>query len=95
MFYVAERIGLDGKPFRMLKLRTMVVDADAQLKALIAQNDSPGEVLFKMREDPRITAVGKVLRRYSIDELPQFFNVLKHDMSIVGPRPPLRPEVET
>jgi exopolysaccharide biosynthesis polyprenyl glycosylphosphotransferase len=95
VFYVAERIGLDGKPFRMLKFRTMVVDAETRLSALTAQNDSPGAVLFKMREDPRITSVGKLLRRYSIDELPQFINVLKHDMSVVGPRPPLRPEVET
>jgi exopolysaccharide biosynthesis polyprenyl glycosylphosphotransferase len=95
VFYVAERIGLDGKPFRMLKFRTMVVDAEARLAALVAQNDSPGAVLFKMREDPRITAVGKLLRRYSIDELPQFVNALKGDMSVVGPRPPLRPEVET
>jgi lipopolysaccharide/colanic/teichoic acid biosynthesis glycosyltransferase len=79
----------------MLKLRTMVADADAQLPELSDQNDSPGGVRFKMRDDPRITPVGKILRRYSIDELPQFINVLKQEMSVVGPRPPLRREVDT
>jgi exopolysaccharide biosynthesis polyprenyl glycosylphosphotransferase len=95
IFYAAERIGLDGKPFTMLKMRTMVANADVQLHTLIDQNESSGAVLFKMRDDPRITPIGKVLRRYSIDEIPQFLNVLKHDMSVVGPRPPLRPEVAT
>jgi len=95
VFYAAERIGLDGQPFTMQKLRTMVADAEAQLEKLADQNESPGEVLFKIRDDPRITAVGKVLRRYSLDELPQFINVLKQEMSIVGPRPPLRCEVDT
>ncbi|OIN80658.1 sugar transferase [Mycobacterium malmoense] len=87
VFYVADRLGLDRKPFRMLKLRTMVEDADAQLYMLAVGHESPGAVLFKMRDDPRITPVGRVLRRYSIDELPQFINVLKNDMSVVGPRP--------
>jgi exopolysaccharide biosynthesis polyprenyl glycosylphosphotransferase len=95
VFYAAERIGLDGQPFTMLKLRTMVADADAQLDKLAHQNESPGAVLFKIRNDPRITAVGKILRRYSLDELPQFINVLKQQMSVVGPRPPLRREVDT
>lgn len=95
VFYASERIGLDGQPFTMLKLRTMVADADAQLEKLAAQNESPGAVLFKIRDDPRITPVGKLLRRYSIDELPQFINVLKQEMSVVGPRPPLRREVDT
>lgn len=95
VFYAAERIGLDGRPFTMLKLRTMVEDADTRIEALTALNESGGGVLFKMREDPRITSVGKILRRYSIDELPQFINVLRKDMSIVGPRPPLRREVAT
>lgn len=95
VFYAAERIGLDGRPFTMLKLCTMDADADAQLHMLVDQNDSPGGVLFKIREDPRITPLGKILRRCSIDELPQFINVLKQEMSIVGPRPPLRREVET
>ena len=94
VFYAAERIGLDGQPFTMQKLRTMVADAEAQLEKLADQNESPGAVLFKIRDDPRITAVGKVLRRYSLDELPQFINVLKQEMSVVGPRPPLRCEVD-
>jgi exopolysaccharide biosynthesis polyprenyl glycosylphosphotransferase len=95
MFYAAERIGLDGKPFTMFKLRTMIVGADIQRHSLTDLNESPGAVLFKMQNDPRITPIGKILRRYSVDEIPQFLNVLKNDMSIVGPRPPLRPEVET
>ncbi len=72
VFYAAERIGLDGQPFRMLKLRTMVAGADSQIGKLAALNESAGAVLFKIRDDPRITPVGKILRRYSIDELPQF-----------------------
>jgi exopolysaccharide biosynthesis polyprenyl glycosylphosphotransferase len=95
VFYSAERIGLDGNPFTMFKLRTMVEGADNQLHTLIDQNESPGSVLFKMQDDPRVYPVGRVLRKYSIDELPQFLNVLRNNMSIVGPRPPLGPEVET
>jgi len=95
VFYAAERIGLDGQPFTMLKLRTMVTDADEQLEKLADLNESQGAVLFKIRDDPRITTVGKILRRYSLDELPQFINVLKQEMSVVGPRPPLGREVET
>lgn len=94
VFYPSERIGIDGKPFRMLKFRTMVDGADTQIEHLLALNESAGGVLFKMREDPRVTPVGKILRRFSIDELPQFINVLKGDMSVVGPRPPLRREVD-
>ncbi|WP_264016594.1 sugar transferase [Mycolicibacterium confluentis] len=94
VFYSAERIGIDGQPFAMLKFRTMVRDADKQLDLLIAQNESDGGVLFKMKNDPRITQVGRFLRRFSLDELPQFINVLRRDMSVVGPRPPLRREVE-
>jgi exopolysaccharide biosynthesis polyprenyl glycosylphosphotransferase len=93
VFYPSERIGLDGKPFTMLKFRTMVDGADRQIPQLLALNESEGGVLFKMREDPRVTSVGKILRRFSIDELPQFINVLKQDMSVVGPRPPLPREV--
>jgi len=93
VFYPSERIGLDGKPFTMLKFRTMVDRADEQVQQLLALNESDGGVLFKIREDPRITSVGKILRRLSIDELPQFINVLKQDMSVVGPRPPLPREV--
>jgi exopolysaccharide biosynthesis polyprenyl glycosylphosphotransferase len=95
VFYRSERIGLDGKPFQMIKFRTMVEDADKQVEALEALNESAGGVLFKIRRDPRVTRVGGILRRYSIDELPQFFNVLRRDMSVVGPRPPLRREVDT
>lgn len=95
VFYRSERIGLDGKPFQMIKFRTMVDGADKQVDALDALNESAGGVLFKIRQDPRVTKVGRVLRRYSIDELPQFFNVLRRDMSVVGPRPPLRREVDT
>jgi exopolysaccharide biosynthesis polyprenyl glycosylphosphotransferase len=93
VFYPSERIGLDGKPFMMVKFRTMVDGADKQIDQLLSLNESNGGMLFKIREDPRVTAVGKVLRRFSIDELPQFFNVLKQDMSVVGPRPPLQREV--
>jgi exopolysaccharide biosynthesis polyprenyl glycosylphosphotransferase len=94
VFYTSERIGIDGRPFSMVKFRTMVQDVDRQLVSLLASNESDG-VLFKMKEDPRITRVGSFLRRYSLDELPQFINVLLDDMSVVGPRPPLRREVES
>jgi exopolysaccharide biosynthesis polyprenyl glycosylphosphotransferase len=93
VFYKAERIGIDGKPFMMFKFRTMVEDADKELANLLGANECDG-LLFKMRNDPRITPVGGFLRRFSIDELPQFINVLRQDMSVVGPRPPLRREVE-
>ncbi|MDB5541435.1 MAG: polyprenyl glycosylphosphotransferase [Devosia sp.] len=93
LFYCSERIGIDGQPFSMLKLRTMVDEADKQLASLLGNNESDG-LLFKIRDDPRITPVGRVLRRFSIDELPQFINVLRQEMSVVGPRPPLRREVE-
>jgi len=93
VFYSSERIGIDGEPFPMLKFRTMVPGADKQLPSLLYANESDG-LLFKIRNDPRITPVGRVLRRFSIDELPQFINVLRCEMSVVGPRPPLRREVE-
>ncbi|MDI9935381.1 sugar transferase [Rhodococcus sp. IEGM 1351] len=93
VFYKSERVGLDGRPFPMLKFRSMVVDADKQVAALMTANEGAG-VLFKIREDPRVTRVGGVLRKYSLDELPQFLNVLRREMSVVGPRPPLRREVE-
>lgn len=94
VFYRSQRIGLDGNPFEMIKFRTMVVGADQQVESLSSINESIGGVLFKIKEDPRVTSVGRLLRRYSIDELPQFFNVLRRDMSVVGPRPPLRREVD-
>jgi exopolysaccharide biosynthesis polyprenyl glycosylphosphotransferase len=93
VFYRSERIGLDGQPFQMIKFRTMVAGADRMVDALAALNDSDGGVLFKIRSDPRVTPVGRILRKYSIDELPQFINVLTRDMSVVGPRPPLAREV--
>jgi exopolysaccharide biosynthesis polyprenyl glycosylphosphotransferase len=93
VFYPSERIGLDGKPFTMMKFRTMVDGADSQIQDMLTLNESSGGVLFKMRQDPRVTGVGRMLRRFSIDELPQFINVLKQDMSVVGPRPPVRREV--
>jgi exopolysaccharide biosynthesis polyprenyl glycosylphosphotransferase len=87
-----ERTGLRGRPFTLLKFRTMVVGADQQLASLRDRNEADGP-LFKLRQDPRVTRVGAVLRRYSIDELPQLWNVLKGEMSLVGPRPPLADEV--
>ncbi len=95
VFYRQERIGLDGNPFEMIKFRTMVDGADKMVGKLAALNQSEGGVLFKIRQDPRVTPVGKFLRKYSIDELPQFINVLKRDMSVVGPRPPLASEVKS
>jgi exopolysaccharide biosynthesis polyprenyl glycosylphosphotransferase len=93
VFYTSERIGLDSKPFRMIKFRSMVVDADQQLLEVAHLNNCDG-LLFKARCDPRVTSVGRFLRRYSLDELPQFINVLRRDMSVVGPRPPLPTEAE-
>ena len=94
VFYLSERIGIDGKPFTMMKFRTMAEGADRQIDHLLALNESAGGMLFKIRQDPRVTPVGRILRRFSIDELPQFINVLKGDMSVVGPRPPLPREVD-
>jgi exopolysaccharide biosynthesis polyprenyl glycosylphosphotransferase len=87
------RIGRDGKPFTMLKFRSMFADAEQRLDELRVLSDHGDGVLFKLRGDPRITAVGKRLRRYSLDELPQLINVLRGQMSLVGPRPPLPSEV--
>ncbi len=94
VFYRSERIGLNGEPFGMLKFRSMRQDADKVRMGLLDLNQGAGP-LFKMRDDPRVTPLGKVLRRFSLDELPQLFNVLTGQMSIVGPRPPLRDEVNT
>ncbi len=91
--YRQQRVGKDGKPFTILKFRTMVVGADRHRAKLLAGNEAAGP-LFKMRRDPRVTPIGAVLRRFSIDELPQLVNVLRGTMSLVGPRPPLPKEVE-
>ena len=87
------RVGKDGQPFRMYKFRTMVVDAEQRREELLDSNDSDG-VLFRLRKDPRVTAVGAHLRRWSVDELPQLFNVFLGHMSLVGPRPALPDEAE-
>ncbi|MCX5122394.1 sugar transferase [Streptomyces sp. NBC_00347] len=91
-FYRQRRIGRDGVPFVMWKFRTMVVDADAQKAELSGANENDG-LMFKMRRDPRVTRVGRLLRRTSMDELPQLINVVAGNMSLVGPRPPLPEEV--
>jgi exopolysaccharide biosynthesis polyprenyl glycosylphosphotransferase len=93
VFYRQQRVGRDGQTFGMLKFRSMVSGADQLISGLSARSDGNG-ILFKMRADPRVTRVGKVLRRYSLDELPQLINVVRGDMSLVGPRPPLPTEVE-
>jgi exopolysaccharide biosynthesis polyprenyl glycosylphosphotransferase len=92
VLYRQERVGVNGRSFTMYKFRSMVVDADRQVDALQTQNISDG-LLFKMRADPRVTPVGRLLRRLSLDELPQLLNVLGGSMSLVGPRPPLPAEV--
>lgn len=92
VFFVQERSGLHGRPFPMFKFRTMVMDAEKRLAELQAKNEMSGPV-FKMKHDPRITRIGRVLRKTSIDELPQLWNVLRGDMSLVGPRPPIPAEV--
>lgn len=93
IFYVAHRIGLNGKPFGFIKFRSMYMNADKMKDQLLEQNESADGVIFKMKNDPRVTKIGRIIRRFSIDELPQLINVLKGDMSLVGPRPPLPREV--
>ncbi|MGN1207467.1 MAG: sugar transferase, partial [Eubacteriales bacterium] len=85
--YVSTRIGKNGKPFRFYKFRSMYRDAESRLNEVLDKNEIPGGVTFKMKNDPRITRFGKFLRKTSLDELPQLWNVLKGDMSLVGPRP--------
>jgi len=92
VLFKQERVGIEGRDFNMLKFRSMVVDAEARLTELEHRNEGNG-VLFKIKDDPRITRVGRLLRKYSLDELPQLFNILGGSMSLVGPRPPLRREV--
>lgn len=93
VFFAQERNGRYPKTFKMYKFRSMVHNAEDLLKDLMDRNEQTGPV-FKINDDPRITKVGKVIRRTSIDELPQLFNVLKGDMSLVGPRPPIPHEVD-
>ncbi|WP_125605036.1 sugar transferase [Lapidilactobacillus bayanensis] len=93
VFYSQIRIGHNGEKFRMYKFRSMCVDADQRLKDLLAKNEVEG-AMFKMKDDPRITKVGRWIRKTSVDELPQLWNVLHGDMALVGPRPPLPRETD-
>jgi exopolysaccharide biosynthesis polyprenyl glycosylphosphotransferase len=93
LIHVQERVGLNGRRFRFYKFRSMYVDAESRLQSLLEHNEATGPV-FKMRNDPRVTRVGAILRRSSLDELPQLINILNGEMSLVGPRPPLPREVE-
>jgi exopolysaccharide biosynthesis polyprenyl glycosylphosphotransferase len=93
VFYSSERIGKKGCVFKCKKFRTMVMDAETKRADMMHMNERDG-VLFKISNDPRITKLGRFLRKYSLDELPQFFNVLLGDMSVVGPRPPIASEVK-
>jgi exopolysaccharide biosynthesis polyprenyl glycosylphosphotransferase len=93
IFYVSERIGKRGRVFPCFKFRTMVKDAEKKKRELAALNERDG-ILFKVSNDPRVTRIGRILRKYSLDELPQFFNVFRGEMSVVGPRPPIASEVE-
>ena len=93
VFFVQTRVGRFGRHFRFYKFRSMYMDAEKRKSELLERNESAGGVIFKMRNDPRITPVGRILRKTSTDELPQLFNVLLGDMSLVGPRPPLPREV--
>ena len=93
VIYRQIRVGKDGRHFNFYKLRSMFVDAEKRKSQILGQNESSDGVIFKMKKDPRITRVGRFIRKYSIDELPQLFNVLEGSMSLVGPRPPLPTEV--
>lgn len=88
IFYIWKVVGKDGVYFKSYKFRTMIKNADNMKDELLGSNEMEGP-FFKMKDDPRITNIGKILRKYNLDELPQFFSVLKGDMSVVGPRPPL------
>ncbi|WP_249928541.1 sugar transferase [Bacillus sp. PK3-056] len=93
VFFKQVRVGKNGKQFHIYKFRSMASDAEERLKELLALNEVEG-AMFKMKDDPRVTKIGKFIRKTSIDELPQLINVLKGEMSLVGPRPPLPREVE-
>ena len=88
------RVGMYGRHFKFYKFRSMYIDAEARKAELLKHNESSDGVIFKMKHDPRITPFGRFIRKFSIDELPQLFNVLLGDMSLVGPRPPLPSEVK-
>ena len=92
-FFVQTRVGQFGREFKMYKFRSMCLDAEQRLKELLRQNQHREGVTFKLKDDPRITRVGKWLRKFSLDELPQLYNVFRGDMSLVGPRPPVPREV--
>ena len=94
-FFPQTRVGKWGKQFTMYKFRSMCADAERRKDDLLDQNEMHGGVIFKMKRDPRITRIGRIIRRGSLDELPQLWNVLKGEMSLVGPRPPVPPEVQT
>ena len=94
VFFSQVRVGRYGRHFNFYKVRSMYIDAEERKAALLSQNESSDGVIFKMKDDPRITPIGKLLRRTSIDELPQLWNVFIGDMSLVGPRPPLPSEVQ-
>ncbi|GAW99218.1 sugar transferase [Secundilactobacillus mixtipabuli] len=93
VFYSQIRIGRNGHPFKMYKFRSMIVDADKKFEKVVDKNEVDG-AMFKMKNDPRITHIGRIIRKYSVDELPQLLNVLKGDMALVGPRPPLEREIK-
>jgi lipopolysaccharide/colanic/teichoic acid biosynthesis glycosyltransferase len=93
LFFRQVRVGKDGRLFSMYKFRSMVRNAEALKADLMTKNEMPGGVIFKIRRDPRVTRVGRLCRRFSIDELPQLLNVVRGEMSLVGPRPPLPSEV--
>lgn len=93
IIYRSERIGLCGKPFQFPKFRSMYIDSDKKLHQLMDENEKDGPI-FKIKKDPRITPIGRILRKFSLDELPQFISVIRGEMSLVGPRPPIRREVE-
>lgn len=93
VFYKQARLGLNGRKFKIYKFRSMIVDADKHLEELKQYNEIEG-AMFKMKDDPRVTKIGKILRKTSLDELPQLINVIRGEMSLVGPRPPLPAEVE-
>jgi lipopolysaccharide/colanic/teichoic acid biosynthesis glycosyltransferase len=92
ILFVSERIGKKGRVFGCIKFRTMVPDAEKKRSQILSMNERDG-ILFKVKNDPRVTRLGRILRKYSLDEIPQFLNVIGGDMSIVGPRPPIAREV--